>query len=98
MALPRCWRLKLVYDRLGRRADAAAAVAGVVQAGGDAASYQFAQIYAQRGDRKVGLDWLEEAMRLRDPGLVYTKVDALLDPLRQEARFQAVLRKLKFPE
>jgi hypothetical protein len=37
-------------------------------------------------------------MRLRDPGLVYTKVDPLIDPLRNEPRFQAIQRQLKFPE
>jgi hypothetical protein len=37
-------------------------------------------------------------MRLRDPGLVNLKTDPLLDPLRKEPRFQAVVRALKFPE
>jgi hypothetical protein len=37
-------------------------------------------------------------MRLRDPGLVQLKTDPLMDPLRQESRFQAVLRQLKFPD
>jgi hypothetical protein len=44
------------------------------------------------------LDWLERAMRLRDPGLVYTKVDPLLDPLRKEPRFRAVMQELQFPK
>jgi hypothetical protein len=44
------------------------------------------------------LDWLEKAMRLRDPGLAYTKGDPLLDPLRNEPRFQAIERALKFPD
>jgi TolB-like protein/tetratricopeptide (TPR) repeat protein len=87
----------LIYDRLGRHADAAAAVAKIKQEGGDAAAYQYAEIYAQWGDRKAALDWLERAMRLRDPGLVYTKADPLMDPLRNEPRFQAVMQDLKFP-
>lgn len=88
----------LVYDRLGRHGDAAAAVTKIVEQGGDAAAYQYAEIYAQWGDSKVALDWLEKAMRLRDPGLVYLKTDPLMDPLRQEPRFQAAMRGLKFPD
>ena len=88
----------MVYDRLGRHADAVALVAKIMQEGGDAAAYQFAEICAQRGDRKAALDWLEKAMRLRDPGLVSTKVDPLMDPLRKEPRFQAVMQELQFPE
>ena len=90
--------LAVIYDRLGRHADAVALVAKIMQEGGDAAAYQFAEICAQRGDRKAALDWLEKAMRLRDPGLVSTKVDPLMDPLRKEPRFQAVMQELQFPE
>jgi hypothetical protein len=36
-------------------------------------------------------------MRLRDPGLVLLKTDPLMDPLRNEPRFQAIERQLKFP-
>jgi TolB-like protein/tetratricopeptide (TPR) repeat protein len=90
--------LAMVYERLGRHEDAAAAVAKIVRDGGDAAAYQYTEIYTQWGDRKAALDWLEKAMRLRDPGLVYTKVDPLLDPLRQEPRFRVVERALKFPQ
>ena len=88
----------VIYDRLGRHADAAVVLAEIKQQGGDAAAYQYAEIYAQWGDRKAALDWLERAMRLRDPGLVYTKVDPLMDPLRKEPRFQAVMQELQFPK
>ena len=43
------------------------------------------------------LEWLETALRLRDPGLVSLKTDPLLDPLRKEPRFRAIERALKFP-
>jgi hypothetical protein len=34
---------------------------------------------------------------LRDPGLSYLKIEADLDPRRDEPRFQAIERELKFP-
>jgi TolB-like protein len=88
----------VLYHRLNRRDAAAAAVARVVQLGGDSAAYQYAEIHAQWGERTAALEWLEKAHRLGDPGLIYLKTDQLMDPLRAEPRFQAVLRELKFPD
>ena len=65
---------------------------------GDSGGYQYAEIYAQWGENKAALDWLEKAMRLRDPGLAQLKTDPLMDPLRKETRFQAVMQELKFPD
>lgn len=64
---------------------------------GDDAAYQYAEIYAQWGNLPKALEWLDVAMRLRDPGLGSLKSDSLLDPLRKEPRFQAIERGLKFP-
>jgi hypothetical protein len=50
------------------------------------------------GDRAKALASLDVAMRLRDLGMVYLKTDPLMDPLRQERRFQAVMRELNFPD
>jgi hypothetical protein len=47
--------------------------------------------------RAKALEWLETALRLRDPGLIFMKTDPLLDPLRKESRFQVIERELKFP-
>jgi tetratricopeptide (TPR) repeat protein len=91
------WCLAVIYDKLGRHADAEAELAKLKAALGDTSAYQYATIYAQWGNRAKALEWLETAWRLRDPGLVYLKTDPLLDPLRQEPRFQAVMRELKFP-
>jgi hypothetical protein len=60
-------------------------------------AYQYASIYAQKGDMPIALDWLDTAYQLKDPGLAWLKVDLLLDPLRAEPRFQEIERKLKFP-
>ena len=92
------WCLAVVYDKLGRHADAEAELAKLKAAMGEGSAYQYATIYAQWGNRAKALEWLETALRLRDPGLEYLKTDPLLDPLRQEPRFQAIERGLKFPE
>jgi serine/threonine-protein kinase len=91
------WCLAITYDKLGRHADADAAVARMKATYGDAASYQYATIYAQWGDARKSLKWLDIAVRVRDPGLFYVKTDPLLDPLRNELRFRAIERELKFP-
>jgi hypothetical protein len=78
-------------------ADAEAELAKLKATLGDAAAYQYATIYAQAGNRAKALEWLETALRLRDPGLELLKTDPPLDPLRKEPRFQAIERELKFP-
>jgi TolB-like protein/Tfp pilus assembly protein PilF len=92
------WCLALVYDKLGRHADARAELEKIKNKSGDAAAYQYATIYAQWGDRPKALQWLDTAMRLRDPGLEHLKVDPFMDPLRNEPRFQAAIRELNFPQ
>jgi TolB-like protein/DNA-binding winged helix-turn-helix (wHTH) protein/Flp pilus assembly protein TadD len=89
--------LAVVFDKLGRHADAEAARAKYYAKWGDAAAYQYAAIYAQWGDQAKALEWLSTAMRLRDSGLMFLKTDPLMDPLRNEPRFQAIERQLKFP-
>jgi len=89
--------LALTYEKLGRSADAEGALAKLKAQAGDAAAFQLAELYTQWGDTRAALNWLETAARLRDAGLPIMKVDALLDPIRQEPRFQAIERSLKFP-
>ncbi len=89
--------LAVIYDKLGRHPDAEAELAKIKAPLGDAAAYQYATIYAQWGNRAKALEWLEMAVRLRDPGLELLKTDPLLDPLRKEPRFKAIERELKFP-
>ncbi|MGA7540731.1 MAG: hypothetical protein WBW93_18385 [Steroidobacteraceae bacterium] len=81
--------LAMVYEKLGWHADAEAELAKMKAQLGDAADYLYTDIYAQWGDRAKALEWFDTAMRLRDPGLAELKTDPLVDPLRQEPRFQA---------
>jgi tetratricopeptide (TPR) repeat protein len=99
----RRWLLSLACfavtdEKLGRHADAAAALEKLRSAKGEGAAYQYVEIYAQWGDTGKALEWLETALRIRDAGLSFLKVDPLLDPLRGEPRFRAVMGELKFPD
>ena len=64
---------------------------------GDAASYQYAQIYSVLGDKARALSELERAWDIRDSGLLWLKVDPTFDPLRDEPRFRALVERLDFP-
>jgi TolB-like protein/Tfp pilus assembly protein PilF len=90
--------LAIVYDKLGRHTEAEAMLAKLKASMGDADAYQYATVYAQWGKKPKALEWLDTAMRLRDSGLALLKTDPLMDPLRQEPRFQALMQELKFPQ
>jgi TolB-like protein/Flp pilus assembly protein TadD len=90
--------LAITYRKLGRNVDAEAMLQKLKSKWGDSGALAYADIYAQWGDTAKALEWLEKAVRLRDSGLGGLKTDGDLDPLRNEPRFQAVMRELKFPE
>jgi TolB-like protein/Tfp pilus assembly protein PilF len=89
--------LALSYEKLGRHADAEAMLTRLQSSYGDRVAYQHAEIYAQWDDAPKALAWLEKAIRLRDPGVAILKVDPLLDPVRNEPRFQSIQQALTFP-
>ncbi|MBV8308238.1 MAG: TIR domain-containing protein [Gammaproteobacteria bacterium] len=89
--------LAMAYDKLRRHADAEAALAEFTASSGDIFPYVVAMTYAQWGNSAEALDWLEKAVRLPDLNIEALKVDPLLDPVRKEPRFRAILRGLKFP-
>ena len=89
--------MAIAYRKLGRHADAEAALSKLKAYWGDSGPTLYAAVYAQWGDTTKALDWLDTAVRLRIPGLEGLKTDPLLDPLRNEPRFQAIERELKFP-
>jgi serine/threonine-protein kinase len=60
-------------------------------------SYQIAELYAWRGEPGPAFAWLEKAERQHDPGLTYLEYDPLLQPLRADPRFTALLVRLRLP-
>jgi tetratricopeptide (TPR) repeat protein len=89
--------LAVALMRLNRTADAHAMFERLFKENGDAAAYQYAEIYAQWGDKEKALTWLEKAYAVKDGGLVDMQVDFMVDPIRDEPRFHAVLGKMNFP-
>jgi tetratricopeptide (TPR) repeat protein len=60
-------------------------------------SYQFAEVYAQRGETDLAIEALELAYRSADPGLTLSRGDPFLDPIRGDPRFKALMARLGFP-
>jgi TolB-like protein len=91
---PTC--LAMVYNKLDRQPEAESLLTKFQADRGDTSAVFYAMIYAQWGKTTRALDWLETAMRHRDPYLEKLKINANFDPLRSEPRFQAIERELKF--
>jgi tetratricopeptide (TPR) repeat protein len=89
--------LALVYHALGRQTDAEHELDQLRKLDGDIAADNYVEIYAQWGNAPAALQWLNKAERLRAGGLQYLKVDLLLDPIRNEPQFKALLARMKFP-
>jgi len=87
----------IVFARSGNKAALQQKVQRMQQLFGDAASYQYAEIFAQAGDKERALASMDSAWAIRDGGLINIRVDPFLDPIRNEPRFQAIVKKMNFP-
>lgn len=85
----------VVAGRLGDRALSDRKLDQLRSIYGDAASYQFAQAYAQRGQRDRAFAALERGFAVSDPGLNTLRVDPLFDPIRRDPRFAAMLKRVE---
>lgn len=80
--------------RSGRKEGAFAAIAAIQKRYGDAANYQYAEIYAQLGDVDKGIAALEAAWSKRDSGLASMLGDPFLDPIRGDPRFSKIAARI----
>ncbi len=87
----------LAFARMGKTDLARAEMTAMQKNIGDPASYQYAQINAALGDRDEAFRWLEVGRRIHDPGLMGSVyADPLLDSLRTDPRYAALVRELGF--
>jgi tetratricopeptide (TPR) repeat protein len=89
--------LALVYYALGRKREADAALAELLEKDKQGTAFQIAEVYAFRGDADESFGWLEEAYAQRDPGLARIKGDPLLKSLEADPRYKAFLEKMRLP-
>src|SRR5213595_204336 len=54
----------------------------------------FATIYLGLGEKEKALDWLEKSYRDQESACWYLKVDPIYDSVRNEPRFQALVKKI----
>ena len=83
-----------IAARNRRRDEALNAIKAIEQRYGDAAFYQFGQIFAQLGLVDQGVAALETAWAKRDPGLAGIQVDPFIDPLRKDPRIARIAARI----
>lgn len=87
----------ILAARSGDRAGAERIVAQIRSDFGATASYRYAEVYAQANDADRAFAELDNAVRIRDPGLQRLKRDPFLDSIVGDPRYHALLEKLDFP-
>jgi tetratricopeptide (TPR) repeat protein len=92
--------LALLYGRAGRKSETQNIISELKQRSRHHYVFPsvFAQAYLGLGDKDRALTYLERAYGEQDPALFYLKVSPLLDPLRSEPRFQALLRRVNLAQ
>jgi len=61
-------------------------------------SYHIALVYLGLGEEEQALAWLEKSREERHYWVLFIQVSPMLDPLRDDPRFQALLRRMNFPQ
>ena len=85
------------YALSGRREDARRIIKQMMSSGDpDVQSGGLAIVEAALGENQAALDWLDKAYEARHVLISYSKIHPFLDPLRNEPRFQAMMRKIGF--
>jgi hypothetical protein len=54
--------------------------------------------YLIAGENSLALDWLERGFEERDTWMPFLSADPMYDPLREDPRFQDLLRRMNLPQ
>jgi hypothetical protein len=85
--------LPLIYDALGRKADADSALNELIKRG-DSEAMSLAAVYAHRNENDLAFTWLERAYSSRDAALWFLRSDPAFKSLRGDPRYLALLQRL----
>ena len=94
------WRLQglaLVHHALGRKKEADAALAELVERFQNDWAVQIAEAYAFRGETDRAFEWLERAFVQHEPGLPWVKTSSSFKSLQSDPRYAAFLERLGLP-
>lgn len=94
--LARMKGLAIIEAKAKGRAAGETALAEMIARFGDNSLYQQAQVLAQWNEPDAAMAILERAYKAGDSGLVQSREDPLLDPLRADPRYKALQEKLGF--
>jgi tetratricopeptide (TPR) repeat protein len=97
---PGIWRdtaLALARQIGSDRSAADAALKTLIDKDAGLASYQVAEVYAQRNDAKETFVWLDRAWTNRDPGIQGLLFDPFILRFKDDPRFAAFCRKVGLP-
>ncbi len=88
-----------VFGRMGDRGSARGVLAQLTARSGERyiPCTCFALVHLGLGERERALDWLEKGCEQREMSMCSLKVHPVYDDLRGEPRFQALLKRLRFP-
>ena len=95
------WRniaTSLLQHSLGHDQESRQALELVIKSSARFAAFQIAEMYAWRGEKDQAFAWFDRAYAQRDGGLTRLKTDPLLDSLRSDPRYAALLHKMKLWE
>jgi TolB-like protein len=92
----RRFELAIAYYARKDRAAADAALADLI-ANKEGVFYQIAQVYAFRGEKDKAFEWLQNSFDVHDTGTLALLVDPLLNDLRDDPRYKALVAKMNFP-
>jgi hypothetical protein len=87
------------YAKAGRTNEAVAILRDLEKKAKDdrASAFDVASLHAALSDKEQALAWLEQGYAKRDYWLVEIRAWPWFDSLHSEARFQSLLRKMRFP-
>jgi TolB-like protein/class 3 adenylate cyclase/Tfp pilus assembly protein PilF len=88
--------IAIVERAMGNEAAARTAFDMLIMTQGDSALYQQAQVFSKFGDIANALETLQKARKNGDSGLLLSRTDPLLDPLRSNPDFSRLLLSIGF--